>query len=41
MRPRIAATAYLSLIACPRADPAALRALTAFRAQREAFGQGS
>jgi hypothetical protein len=40
MRARIAATAYLSLMTCPRADPPALRALGAFRAQREAFGQG-
>jgi Protein of unknown function (DUF3105) len=41
MRPRVAATAYLSAITCPRADPSALRALTAFRAQREAFAEGA
>jgi hypothetical protein len=40
MRARIAATAYLDRMTCPRADPAALGALTAFRDRRRDFGQG-
>jgi hypothetical protein len=40
MRPRIAATAYLSLMSCPRVDRATLGALAEFRARRRAFGQG-
>jgi hypothetical protein len=40
MRPRIAATAYLSSLTCPRVDGATLRALALFRARRQAFGQG-
>jgi Protein of unknown function (DUF3105) len=39
MRPRIAATAYLSRITCPRVDRATLGALAAFRDRRRAFGQ--
>jgi len=40
MRPRIAATAYLSMVTCPRADGPALRVLRAFRDRREHFAQG-
>jgi hypothetical protein len=40
MQPRIAATAYLSLMTCPRVDRATLGALAAFRDRRRAFGQG-
>jgi hypothetical protein len=40
MRPRIAATAYLSSLTCSRVDRATLRALALFRARRQAFGQG-
>lgn len=40
MRSRIAATAYLSSLTCPRVDRATLRALALFRARRQAFGQG-
>ena len=40
MRPRVAATAYLSRLTCPRADPAALGALAAFRDRRRGFVQG-
>jgi hypothetical protein len=36
----VAATAYLTLMTCPRVDAAALGALRAFRAQRANFGQG-
>jgi hypothetical protein len=36
----VAATAYLTLMTCPRVDPAALRALRAFRTRRVGFGQG-
>jgi hypothetical protein len=39
MPARIAATAYLSLMTCPRVDRRTLRALDAFRARRRAFGQ--
>ena len=40
MRARIAATAYLDRMTCPRADRAALGALAAFRDRRRDFGQG-
>src|SRR3954468_21107405 len=40
MRAPVAATAYLTLMTCPRVDPATLRALRAFRARRVGFGQG-
>ena len=40
MSSRVAATAYLSRITCPRVDPATLGALAAFRDRRRAFGQG-
>jgi hypothetical protein len=40
MRARIAATAYLSRMTCPRVDRATLGALAAFRDRRRAFGQG-
>jgi hypothetical protein len=40
MRARVAATAYLSRLTCPRADRATLGALAAFRDRRRAFGQG-
>jgi hypothetical protein len=40
MRPRIAATAYLNMLTCERADAGALRALRAFRDRRHDFGQG-
>jgi Protein of unknown function (DUF3105) len=36
----VAATAYLTLMTCPRVDADTLRALRAFRARRVAFGQG-
>jgi hypothetical protein len=36
----VAATAYLSVLTCPRVDRRTLRALDAFRARRRAFGQG-
>ena len=36
----VAATAYLSLMTCPRVDAGTLRALEAFRDRRRAFGQG-
>src|SRR3954468_11721002 len=39
MRAPVAATAYLTLMTCPRVDPDTLRALRAFRARRAAFGQ--
>ena len=39
MRARVAATAYLSVMTCPRVDPPTLHALDAFRARRRAFGQ--
>jgi Protein of unknown function (DUF3105) len=35
----VAATAYLSLMTCPRVDGGTLRALEAFRDRRRAFGQ--
>src|SRR4051812_2280877 len=35
----VAATAYLSVITCPRVDQPALAALDAFRERRRAFGQ--
>jgi len=35
----VAATAYLSVMTCPRVDRPALAALTAFRERRRAFGQ--
>jgi hypothetical protein len=40
MHPPVAATAYLAMLTCPRADPPALRALRAFRDRRHDFGQG-
>jgi hypothetical protein len=40
MRARVAATAYLSRLTCPRVDRATLAALDAFRDRRRAFGQG-
>jgi hypothetical protein len=40
MRARVAATAYLSRITCPRVARATLGALAAFRDRRRAFGQG-
>jgi Protein of unknown function (DUF3105) len=40
MAARVAATAYLSRITCPRVDRATLGALAAFRDRRRAFGQG-
>jgi hypothetical protein len=40
MRAPVAATAYLTLMTCPRVDADTLRALRAFRARRVAFGQG-
>jgi hypothetical protein len=40
MPTRVAATAYLSRITCPRVDRATLRALAAFRDRRRGFGQG-
>jgi Protein of unknown function (DUF3105) len=40
MRAPVAATAYLTLMTCPRVDAATLRALQAFRARRSGFGQG-
>jgi hypothetical protein len=36
----VAATAYLTLMTCPRVDAGTLRALRAFRARRSNFGQG-
>jgi hypothetical protein len=39
MRPRVAATAYLSVMTCPRVDRETLRAFAAFRDRRRAFGQ--
>ena len=35
----VAATAYLSLMTCPRVDAGVLRALDAFRERRRGFGQ--
>jgi uncharacterized protein DUF3105 len=40
MRAPVAATAYLTLMTCPRVDQATLGALRAFRARRIGFGQG-
>jgi hypothetical protein len=40
MPARVAATAYLSRMTCPRVDRATLGALAAFRDRRRAFGQG-
>ena len=40
VRVRVAATAYLSRLTCPRVDRATLGALAAFRDRRRAFGQG-
>ena len=40
MRPPVTATAYLTLMTCPRVDHASLGALRAFRARRRDFGQG-
>jgi hypothetical protein len=40
MRARVAATAYLSRLTCPRVDRATLGALAGFRDRRLAFGQG-
>jgi hypothetical protein len=39
MRAPVAATAYLTLMTCPRVDHATLGALSAFRARRSGFGQ--
>jgi hypothetical protein len=39
MRTPVAATAYLTLMTCPRVDHASLGALRAFRARRSGFGQ--
>jgi uncharacterized protein DUF3105 len=39
MEAPVAATAYLSLMTCPRVDHGVLRALDAFRSRRRAFGQ--
>jgi hypothetical protein len=39
MRARVAVTAYLTLMTCPRVDARALRALHAFRERRADFGQ--
>ena len=39
MEAPVAATAYLSLMTCPRVDDGVLRALDAFRSRRRAFGQ--
>ena len=39
MHAAVAATAYLSVMTCPRVDRPALAALTAFRERRRAFGQ--
>jgi Protein of unknown function (DUF3105) len=39
MRAPVAATAYLSLMTCPRVDRRTLRALATFRERRRAFGQ--
>jgi hypothetical protein len=36
----VAATAYLTLMTCPRVDAAVIRALQAFRSRRANFGQG-
>jgi hypothetical protein len=35
----VAATAYLSVMTCPRVDRAVLRAFDAFRSRRRSFGQ--
>jgi len=40
MRARIAATAYLSRMSCPRVDRTTLGAFAAFRDRRRDFGQG-
>ena len=40
MEPPVAATAYLTLMTCPAANPRTLRALRAFRDRRADFGQG-
>jgi hypothetical protein len=39
MHAAVAATAYLSVMTCPRVDRPALAALAAFRERRRAFGQ--
>lgn len=39
MQAPVAATAYLSVMTCPRVDQKVLRALDAFRERRRAFGQ--
>jgi hypothetical protein len=39
MRARVAATAYLTVMTCPRVDRASLRAFAAFRDRRRGFGQ--
>jgi hypothetical protein len=39
MKPLVAATAYLTVMTCPRVDDRVLRALDAFRSRRRAFGQ--
>src|SRR3954466_3258751 len=39
MRDRVAATAYLTLMTCPRVDARTMAALAAFRDRRVAFGQ--
>jgi len=40
MPARVAATAYLSRMTCPRVDRATLGALAAFRDRRRGFAQG-
>jgi hypothetical protein len=40
MHAPVAATAYLSVMTCPRVDRRTLHALAEFRARRHAFGQG-
>src|SRR4051794_30079250 len=39
MNAAVAATAYLSVMTCPRVDPSSLAALDAFRQRRRGFGQ--
>jgi hypothetical protein len=40
MREPVVATAYLTMMSCPRVDDRTLRALAVFRARRHGFGQG-
>jgi hypothetical protein len=39
MQAPVAATAYLTVMTCPRVDDRVLGALDAFRSRRRAFGQ--